>query len=174
MQAAADASGHIDWDGAALVATHVKAQRSAAGARKILPPTEKRGRNRRVVGAFAGGFTSKIHLCVDGHGSPLSFVVTAGQCSDAANIGTVLDAISVPRSGQGRQPNVRPAYGSTGHMARVLIGGRYSSAESAAFAPNGLMRRRVACAKVAGEDLHRASMPRRTRDATSSNERSTD
>jgi transposase len=43
MQAAADASGRIDWDGAALDATHVKAQRSAAGARKTLPPSEKRG-----------------------------------------------------------------------------------------------------------------------------------
>jgi len=43
MQAAADASGRIDWDGAALDATHVKAQRSAAGARKTLPSAEKRG-----------------------------------------------------------------------------------------------------------------------------------
>jgi transposase len=59
------------------------------------------------LGHSRGGLTSKIHLCVDGHGLPLSFVVTAGQCSDAANIGTVLDAISVPRSGRGR-PRKRP------------------------------------------------------------------
>jgi transposase len=39
---------------------------------------------------------------------PLSIVVTAGQCSDAAQIGPVLDAICVPRPGRGR-PRKRPA-----------------------------------------------------------------
>lgn len=43
MQAAADEAGLIDWNGAALDATHVKAHRSASGARKKLPATEKRG-----------------------------------------------------------------------------------------------------------------------------------
>jgi hypothetical protein len=43
MQAAADEAGLVDWDGAALDATHIKAQRSAAGARKTLPAAEKRG-----------------------------------------------------------------------------------------------------------------------------------
>lgn len=37
----------------------------------------------------------------------MSLVVTAGQCSDAAQIGPVLDAICVPRSGKGR-PRKRP------------------------------------------------------------------
>ena len=55
-----------------------------------------------MAGRSRGGITSKIHLCVDGHGLPLSVIVTAGQCSDAAQIGPVLDAISVPRSGRGR------------------------------------------------------------------------
>ena len=43
MQAAADEAGLVDWDGAALDATYVKAQRSAVGARKTLPAAEKRG-----------------------------------------------------------------------------------------------------------------------------------
>jgi hypothetical protein len=43
MQAAADEAGLIDWDGAALDATHVKAHRSASGARKKSPAAEKRG-----------------------------------------------------------------------------------------------------------------------------------
>lgn len=34
------------------------------------------------LGHSRGGLTSKIHLCVDGHGLPLSFVLTAGQCSE--------------------------------------------------------------------------------------------
>ncbi|MGX9219686.1 IS5 family transposase [Massilia varians] len=52
MQAAADEAGLVDWDGAALDATHIKAKRSAAGARKTLSPAEKGGRNSRVAGSF--------------------------------------------------------------------------------------------------------------------------
>jgi transposase len=43
LQASADAAGMVDWDGAALDATHVKAHHSASGARKRLPAAEKRG-----------------------------------------------------------------------------------------------------------------------------------
>jgi hypothetical protein len=43
LQAQAEQAGLIDWDGAALDATHVKAHRSSAGARKKLPAAEKRG-----------------------------------------------------------------------------------------------------------------------------------
>lgn len=43
LQAHADAVGDIDWDGAALDSTHVKAHRSAAGARKKPARAEKRG-----------------------------------------------------------------------------------------------------------------------------------
>jgi len=43
LQAQADAAGQIDWDGAALDATHVKAHRSATGARRAAPSAEKRG-----------------------------------------------------------------------------------------------------------------------------------
>ena len=43
LQAKADACGQIDWDGAALDAAHIKAHRSATGARKARSPAEKRG-----------------------------------------------------------------------------------------------------------------------------------
>ena len=59
------------------------------------------------LGHFRGGWTSKIHLCVDGHGRPLSLLVTAGQCSDITQLVPVLDAIAVPRLGPGR-PRQRP------------------------------------------------------------------
>jgi len=45
MQAAADEAGLVDWDGAAVDAMHIKAQRSAVGARKTLPAGKKRGNN---------------------------------------------------------------------------------------------------------------------------------
>lgn len=43
LQAKADANGQVDWDGAALDSTHIKAQRSACGARKAAAKAEKRG-----------------------------------------------------------------------------------------------------------------------------------
>lgn len=59
------------------------------------------------LGHSGGGWTSKIHLCVDGCGRPLSLLVTAGQCSDVTQLEPVLDAIAVPRFGPGR-PRRRP------------------------------------------------------------------
>jgi hypothetical protein len=59
------------------------------------------------LGRSRGGITSRIHLCVDGHGLSLSVLVTAGQCSSAAQIGPELDVLSVPRSGRGL-PRKRP------------------------------------------------------------------
>lgn len=104
------------------------------------------------LGHSRGGITSEIHLCVDGNGLPLSFVVTARQCSDAANIGPVLDAISVPEQGEDVHANGRPSYVSIMLMALVIIGDRSRSGASAAFAPNDLMRRKAGYAKAVGED----------------------
>lgn len=53
--------------------------------------------------------TSKIHLCVDGNARPLSLIVTAGQRADVSQLVPVLDAIAVPRVGQGR-PKKRPSH----------------------------------------------------------------
>jgi transposase len=43
LQAHADATGDVDWDGAALDSSHIKAHRSAAGARKQPAEGEKGG-----------------------------------------------------------------------------------------------------------------------------------
>ncbi len=43
LQAHADAEGDIDWDGAALDSSHIKAHRSATGARHQSAEGEKRG-----------------------------------------------------------------------------------------------------------------------------------
>jgi transposase len=66
-----------------------------------------------------------LHLCADGHGRPLSVIVTVGQRADVTQIEPVLDAIRVPRKGRGR-PRKRPtalrvdrAYGA--RKARRLI-----------------------------------------------------
>jgi transposase len=77
------------------------------------------------LGRSRGGRTSKIHLCVDGNGRPLSMVVTAGQRADVTQIEPVLDAIAVPRQGRGR-PRKRPtrlrvdrAYGARQPRRRI-------------------------------------------------------
>lgn len=54
------------------------------------------------IGKSRGGLSSKIHAGVDGHGRPLSLVVTGGQRNDGAMLQTVLEEIHVPRLGPGR------------------------------------------------------------------------
>ena len=60
---------------------------------------------------------------------PLSVLVTAGQCSDAAHVGQLLDAIDVPRPGRGR-PRKRPssvrvdrAYGARHYRQQIQARG---------------------------------------------------
>jgi transposase len=52
LQAQADARSDIDWDGAALDATHVKAHRSATGAR-YQPARAEKGGTRTTSGSGA-------------------------------------------------------------------------------------------------------------------------
>lgn len=112
MQAAAEKAGLIDWDGTVLDATHVKARRSGYGGAKKVACRRKKGPiTDEWLGRQRGGITRKIHLCVDGHGLPLSTLVTTGQCSHAAQIWPVLDALCVPRPAGGDRGNVQPACG---------------------------------------------------------------
>ena len=55
-----------------------------------------------ALGRSRGGLSSKVHLCCDGRGLPLSFTVTAGQAGDNPQLLAVLDAISVPTGRPGR------------------------------------------------------------------------
>ncbi|MGW1594940.1 IS5 family transposase [Streptomyces sp. NPDC002343] len=129
VQAAADATGEIDWD-ISVDSTIVRAHQHAAGARRpAVRPRVKRGRRGGTPGRNAvaesgrppggggaggeglgrsrGGFTSKLHLSADGRCRPLSLIVTAGQRADCTQFKPVLDKIRVPRPGPGR-PRKRP------------------------------------------------------------------
>ncbi|MFG1477005.1 IS5 family transposase [Xanthobacter agilis] len=64
--------------------THVKAHRSAAGA--------KRGEQRQAIGRSRGGRTTKIHALSDGKGRPLVLVLTPGQAADIKMLPVMLDA----------------------------------------------------------------------------------
>jgi hypothetical protein len=102
LQAKAGASGQIDWDGAALDSNHIKAHRSATGARKSAAKADKREvLSNEGLGRSRGGRNSKIHLCMDGNARPLSLIVTTGQRADVIQLTPVLNAIAVPRLGAG-------------------------------------------------------------------------
>lgn len=108
LQGLADAAGQIDWRGAALDSTHVRAHRSAVGARTQGAREERRtSLPGEWLGMSRGGRTTKIHLCADGRARPLSVVLSEGQRADGPFLLRVLDAIRVPRLGSGR-PRKRP------------------------------------------------------------------
>ena len=83
-------------------------------------------------GQSRADITSKCHVCVDSYGLPLSVLVTAAQCSDAAYVGQVLDAIGVVRSGRGR-PRKRPSSVSA------------DRADGAQYYPQQIQGRRICC-----------------------------
>lgn len=103
LQAAADRRGQLDWDGAALDSTHIKAHGSAVGARKQGAKGETRSAIQgEWLGQSRGGRTTKIHVCSDGCARPLAVVLSEGQRADGPFLLPVLDAIRVPRTGVGR------------------------------------------------------------------------
>ncbi|MFF4935411.1 IS5 family transposase [Streptomyces griseofuscus] len=129
IQAEADAAGEIDWD-VSVDSTIVRAHQHAAGARNDPPPAlaskgagtaehqDETPRQRLVarlaevvleegLGRSRGGFTSKVHLSVDGRCRPLSLVLTAGQRAGCSQFELVLEKIRVPRTGPGR-PRKKP------------------------------------------------------------------
>lgn len=138
------------------------------------PRRRKKGRiTDEWLGRSHGGLTSKIHLCVDGNGLPLSIAVTAGQSRDAANIDPVRDAISVPRPGRG-PPRKRPtslrvdrAYGARCYRKAIQRRGIRCVCPERLDAIKCRLRRGRMEARLHG------SMPRPTKAAMSSSARST-
>ena len=60
-----------------------------------------------ALGRSRGGFGTKLHLVVDGNGTPLSAIVTAGQAHESKSLEPVLEAVRLKRPGRGR-PRRRP------------------------------------------------------------------
>lgn len=72
------------------------------------------------IGRSRGGLSTKVHFAVEGHGRPLSIVVTGGQRHDGALLQEVLGDIRVPRIGCG-QARTRPdaLLADRGYTSRV-------------------------------------------------------
>jgi transposase len=55
---------------------------------------EKRGQSQQALGRSRGGFTTKIHVVVDGLGNPLRFLLTGGQRHDITQVLALLEGFA--------------------------------------------------------------------------------
>jgi transposase len=100
-----DPRGRIDHDLRCIDAASIRASRPAAGALRRLPAGEPAD---HALGRSRGGFGTKRHPVVDGHGVPLSASVTPGQAHESRPVEPVLEAVRLAPPGRG-QGSQRPA-----------------------------------------------------------------
>lgn len=90
-------------------------ERAGAPTRGGRPAMSRRGRRKKgiehhedeALGRSRGGLTSKVHLCCDGRGRPLSVSVTPGQRHESTQLVALLEAVRLARLCSGR-PRKRP------------------------------------------------------------------
>jgi transposase len=93
---------------------HCTCSSTCGGRKKSDPTTEALGRSQ-------GGFSTKLHVRVEGHGRLMTFVLTPGQQHEATVAEDLMDQGAVKRSGKGR-PKQRPKrlVGDKGYSSRKL------------------------------------------------------
>ena len=57
-----------------------------------------------ALGRSQGGFSTKIHLRAEGHGRPITAVLTGGERHEQIALADILDRGAIPRSGPGPAP----------------------------------------------------------------------
>jgi transposase len=121
LQADADARGELDWLLHFVDGSVVRAHQHAAGARRRPPaadlaakargapadPDQQDDREREALGRSRGGYSTKLHLRVEGGGKPMVILATAGQRNEAPMLRALMEAGAVRRP-RGR-PRIRPA-----------------------------------------------------------------
>jgi transposase len=65
------------------------------------------GGEGEALGRSQGGFSTKIHLRAEGHGKPITAVLTGGERHEQIALEAVLDQGAIRRQGRGR-PRLRP------------------------------------------------------------------
>jgi transposase len=75
------------------------------------------------LGRSQGGFSTKVHVKAEGHGKPLTVLLTPGQQHEATVFEPLMHAGAIRRPGRGR-PRIRPCRtagdkGYTGRRARA-------------------------------------------------------
>lgn len=96
----------------------IRAHQHAAGARGSEASSE-------ALGYSKGGFSTKIHLRCEGHGKPVTFLLTAGQRNESVLFERLMEQGAVKRTGRGR-PRFRPERvvgdkGYTGRRVRTYL-----------------------------------------------------
>ena len=117
VQTQAQQAGRINWGIHFIDATIIRAHQQAAGAAHSSPEAEGLGRSR-------GGFSSKLHVRVDGDGQPLTFILTPGQQHESTVAQQLLEQGAVA-TGQPGRPRRRPQ--------RLVADKGYSSHKFRAF-----------------------------------------
>lgn len=114
LQAHSDAKGAIDWKTGCGDGSVIRAHQHAAGAKHRLQSAAtdparqtEQERQEQALGYTQAGFSTKIHLVVEGAGQPLTATLSEGQAHETKHLAAALDAIKVPRRGRGR-PRQRP------------------------------------------------------------------
>lgn len=96
---------------------------------------------REALGWSKGGFSTKIHLRIEGNGRPLSFLITVGERHEAVVFESLMEQGAVARIGGGRA-RLRP---------RRVVGDKgYSSNKIRSY-----LRRRGICHTIARKDNER-------------------
>jgi transposase len=106
LQTGAQQRGEIDWDLHFVDATIVRAHQHAGGARRD-GATSEEAQAREALGRSQGGFSTKLHLRAEGHGRPITVVLTGGERNEQIALEAVLDQGAVRHPGRGR-PRLRP------------------------------------------------------------------
>src|SRR3954465_5309543 len=97
------------WTPPSFVRISTLAVRAAMGRRP------RRSRHGRLWGA-QGGFSTKLHLRAEGHGRPITVVLTGGERNEQIALEAVLDQGAVRRPGRGR-PRLRAAACDKGYSS---------------------------------------------------------
>jgi transposase len=96
-----------------------------AQAELLLGREKKTGRDQgepadHALGRSRGGFGTKIHLLVDGHGIPLAADVTAGQVHESTQLEAVVSQVAIKRpTGRLRRHPQRLAGDKAYHARRI-------------------------------------------------------
>lgn len=74
-----------------------------------------------AIGRSRGGPTTKIHLACDGHGRPLTLLLTAGNINDCTMFTQVLAGIWMPKPGRGQSwKRPRRVLADKGYSTRAI------------------------------------------------------
>jgi len=82
---------------------------------------EKKGAEDEKLGRYRGDFSTKIHICCEGKGKPITFLLSPDQRNESIFLEQLMEQGAVKRFGRGR-PRLRPLrlVGDKGYAGRRI------------------------------------------------------